>query len=240
VKGETIEVRTPVEAELVAGENVRLEGDSSTGRLISEMEGGASCATAEVSGESGPKMQHTVAVRPVAQISGDVNYETGNLDFKGNVEIKGSVLSPFIVKASGDIRIGETVESGAQVYGEANLVVRLGIVGENTVVKVEGNITAKFIQDATVSAGGNIAAGSYIRSANVSSQSSVTVEGSGGAVGASWAVKSGQAKLSYPKMSGQSTPTQRPSLLVSTVNRTRNTRRHLDSRHTPTTCSTPF
>jgi uncharacterized protein len=183
VKGEAIEVRSPVEAELVAGENVKLEGTAPNQKLVSEMDGGASCSTSEITADGVQKVQYTVAVRPVAQVSGNVDYDTGNLDFKGNVEIKGSVLSPFVVKATGDIRIGETVESGAQVYGEANLVVNLGIVGESTVVKTEGNITAKFIQDATVSAGGDIAVGSYIRSANVSSQGSITVEGSGGSVG---------------------------------------------------------
>jgi hypothetical protein len=159
VKGGAIEVTAPVEAELVAGENVKLEGSPPNQRIVSEMDGGASCSISEVTGEGGKKRQYTVAVRPVAQVSGNVDYDTGNLDFKGNVEIKGSVLSPFSVKATGDIRIGETVDAGAAVQGDANLVVQLGIVGENTVIKVVGNDTAKFIQDATVSAGGNIAVG---------------------------------------------------------------------------------
>lgn len=183
VRGEEIDVSPPREVELVAGENVRVEGSPPTQRLIAELEGGASCSSAEITADGVEKTQFTVAVRPVAQISGDVDYETGNLDFKGNVEVKGSVKSGFRVRATGDIRIGETVESGAEIVGSANLVVKLGIVGENTVVKTEGNVTAKFIQDATVSAGGNIAVGSYIRSANVSSGGTITVEGSGGAVG---------------------------------------------------------
>lgn len=183
VKGDALEVRAPVEAELVAGENVRLEGSAPNQKIVSEMEGGASCQVSEVTADGVKKMQYTIAVRPVAQVSGNVDYETGNLDFKGNVEIKGSVLSGFVVKASGDIRVGETVENGAQINGGANLVVQLGIIGEDTVIETEGNVTAKFIQDATVSAGGDIAAGSYIRSANVSSQGTITVEGSGGSVG---------------------------------------------------------
>jgi uncharacterized protein (DUF342 family) len=183
VRGEVLDVRAPVESELIAGENVKVEGSAPSQKLVSEMEGGASCTVAEVSGEAGKTIQYRVSVRPVAQISGDVNYDTGNLDFKGNVEIKGSVLSSFIVKATGDIRIGETVETGAQVHGEANLVVQLGIVGENTIVETAGNVTAKFIQDAKVSAGGDIAVGSYIRSANVSAKGTISVEGSGGAVG---------------------------------------------------------
>jgi uncharacterized protein (DUF342 family) len=183
VRGDVIDVRAAVQSELVAGENVKVEGSAPSQKLVSLMEGGASCTVAEVSGEAGKTIQYTVSVRPVAQISGNVDYDTGNLDFKGNVEIKGSVLSAFIVKATGDIRIGETVETGAQVHGEANLVVQLGIVGENTIVKTAGNVTAKFIQDATVSADGDIAVGSYIRSANVSAKGSIRVEGSGGAVG---------------------------------------------------------
>ena len=62
-------------------------------------------------------------------------------------------------------------------------MVKLGVVGENTIVEVDGNVTAKFVQDATVKAGGDVAVGSYIRSAHVSAGGSVRVEGSGGTVG---------------------------------------------------------
>jgi uncharacterized protein (DUF342 family) len=183
VIGEEIEVRTPMTVELVAGENVRAAQDKDIQQIYSEMEGGASVQVVETETQTGKCKRYTVSVRLVAQISGNVDYETGNIDFKGNVEIKGTIVGGFKVKATGDITVSESVEDGAEIQAGGDLKVGQGIVGENTQVKVVGGIMAKYIQDATLWAGGDVVVGSYIRTAHVHSDTMVTVEGNGGAGG---------------------------------------------------------
>jgi len=141
------------------------------------MEGGASVQVVETETQTGKCKRYTVSVRLVAQISGNVDYETGNIDFKGNVEIKGTIVGGFKVKATGDITVSESVEDGAEIQAGGDLKVGQGIVGENTQVKVVGGIMAKYIQDATLWAGGDVVVGSYIRTAHVHSDTMVTVEG---------------------------------------------------------------
>ncbi|MDP6041309.1 MAG: FapA family protein, partial [Candidatus Latescibacteria bacterium] len=183
VNGEEIGVRVPIEVELVAGENVRAAQDEEVQQLYSDMAGGASVQAVEIQTQMGTCNRYTVSVRPVAQISGNVDYDTGNIDFKGNVEIKGTVVGGFKVKATGDITVSESVEDDVDIQAEGGLSVGQGIVGENTRIKVAGGITAKYIQDATVQAGGDVVIGSYIRTAHVHSDTAIIVEGSGGAGG---------------------------------------------------------
>ena len=44
-------------------------------------------------------------------ISGDVGYDTGNIDLPMNVEISGSVQSGFSVKAAGSVVVGERLKT---------------------------------------------------------------------------------------------------------------------------------
>jgi uncharacterized protein (DUF342 family) len=194
VRDEIVEIDPPLAVELVAGENTRLEEKGDVQKIFSGITGGASVKTVEISGGDGKKQQSTVSVKEVAQVSGDVNYETGNLDHKGNIDIKGSVLGGFSVRARGDIIVGGAIEDGASLECEGSLTVKMGIFGENTEVRSGGDITAKFIQDATVHADGNINIGSYVHTASVHSGKRVVVEGGGGSGGGiiggeTWAVE---------------------------------------------------
>ncbi|MCZ6635414.1 MAG: FapA family protein [bacterium] len=198
VKGEEIEIREPIAVELEAGEHVRSSKNGDVQQLFSEMDGGVGVQMVETSTESVTLHRYTISVRSLAEISGDVDYETGNIDFKGNVEIKGKVVGGFTVKATGDIVVLEGVEDGAEIRGDGNLTVKQGIVGSKTKVVVKGGVTAKFIQDASIQAGGDVVAESYIRTATIQTKTNVTVEG-GGATGGifggkTWALKSVAAK----------------------------------------------
>ncbi len=194
VTGDDVEVEPPLAVELVAGENTRLVEEGAKQKVLSEITGGASVKTVEVSGGDGKKQQSTVSVKEIAQVSGDVNYETGNLDHKGNIDVKGNVLGGFSVRASGDIVIAGAIEDGATVDCDGSLTVKMGVFGEKTTVRAGEEITVKFIQDATVHAGSHINVGSYIHTASVHSGGRVIVEGGGGSGGGiiggeTWAVE---------------------------------------------------
>lgn len=193
VADEDVEVREPLAIEVIAGENVRAESSEDRVQLYSTIDGGASVVTLVGSGPDNPT-KHTVSVRVIAQISGNVDYETGNIDFKGNVDIKGRVVTGFKVKATGSVVIGEGVEDGAEIETEGGLTVRQGIVGKNTRVVSKGDVVAKFIQDATIEGEAEIKTEVYIRTANVRTKGCVVVEGrgnSGGILGGeTWALQS--------------------------------------------------
>jgi uncharacterized protein (DUF342 family) len=117
-----------------------------------------------------------VHVLPVIEIKGDVDLSTGNVEFVGNVLVRGSVQSGFTVKADGNVEINGSV-SGGSVEGN-NVVIRMGIQGaQRGYVRARENVTTKFIENATVSAGGDVMVNDVILHSHVSAGKRVIVEG---------------------------------------------------------------
>ena len=193
VRGDEIPAHPPGAAELIAGDGVRLETQDKIQRLYADTDGGVSVQTVETRTPEGPLKRYTVAVRPVLQIPGDICYETGSIDFRGNVEIRGSVARGFRAIATGDIAISGSVDAGSEVKSGGNITVRQGIVGEKTRVSGSGAVAARFVQDARIEADGDLLVGSYIHGAQVRVGGRVRVEGRGGSGGGivggeTWAV----------------------------------------------------
>ncbi len=84
-------------------------------------------------------------------IPGDVGYETGHVDFEGNVTIKGGVQNDFHVKGA-NVTAEEVF--AAHIIARGDLVVKTGITGAT--LDVEGDIKAKFINKSTIRAYGNV------------------------------------------------------------------------------------
>ncbi len=115
-------------------------------------------------------------VLPVIEIKGDVDLSTGNVEFVGNVMVRGNVQSGFTVKADGNVEINGSV-SGGSVEGN-NVVIRMGIQGaQRGYVRARENVTTKFIENATVSAGGDVMVNDVILHSHVSAGKRVIVEG---------------------------------------------------------------
>jgi len=87
-------------------------------------------------------------------VEGNAGVATGDIDFAGNVLIKGNVESDFVIKAGGDIEVLGFVE-GATIIAGNNIVLRHGIQGmDRGKLIAGGNIVAKFIQNSIVEAKG--------------------------------------------------------------------------------------
>lgn len=96
-----------------------------------------------------------ISVDPKLTIQGDVGVGTGNIDFVGAVDIGGSVLQGFVVKATGDINIKGMV-SGGVVQGY-NVYIAGGVQGMNRgEVRAEEEVRAAFVENAKIEAGGGI------------------------------------------------------------------------------------
>lgn len=95
-------------------------------------------------------------VKTVMEIDSNVDYNTGNINFLGDVHIRGDVCSGFTVRAVGDITVDGVVESG-NVEAGGELVVVKGIVGDrDSVVKAHRDIYAKYLENSIVHTKGNL------------------------------------------------------------------------------------
>ncbi len=105
-----------------------------------------------------------LSVLPICTIPSDVDLSTGNLDFKGDLEIMGTITAGMIVKATGNITVNKRIEA-ANVSAGKDLLVRGGILGGGKAeISAVGNVFAQFIENAHVSSGGIVQSDSIINS----------------------------------------------------------------------------
>ncbi|WP_036221729.1 DUF342 domain-containing protein [Mesoaciditoga lauensis] len=112
-----------------------------------------------------PKMGNgIVEVSEVLEIKGDVDYSTGNIDFPGDVYIKGGVKPTFVVKAKGDVRIDGIVEA-ATIQSEMSVECH-GVKGRNKgIISAKKDVRVMFLENATVECRGSL----YVRDSIVNS-----------------------------------------------------------------------
>ncbi|HOY66258.1 MAG TPA: FapA family protein [Candidatus Ozemobacteraceae bacterium] len=147
---------------VIAGKNVSL-------RIEGGMEVYAAACEGQVIIESGVKSV-TVHVAPVLEISGNVDYETGNISFKGSVIVHGSILSGFSVNVTGNLRVDGLIEPATTVTVGGDLDVGKGILGSADTpepsettggIRVFGNLRALYAENAFLAVQGDL----FLRSA---------------------------------------------------------------------------
>lgn len=136
--GNRIEVPLLPEVELKCGAGVEL---SENGLKV----------FAAIDGMPNLSLKDEISVLPEFVIKGDVNYEVGHIDFKGNVLVEGSVCQGFRVKAV-NLTAKEIIGGEIDVTGDVN--VYGGII--DAVIKAEGNVQAKFMYNTKVEAFGDL------------------------------------------------------------------------------------
>ena len=103
--------------------------------------------------------------------TGDVDYETGHIDYDGNVNVKGCIKSGFKVRGN-DIK---TIElDGGIVEADGDVVVAGGI--NEGKIYARGNVFAKFIHKSEIFCMGNIQVGKEIVDSNIESGGSCVIE----------------------------------------------------------------
>lgn len=96
-----------------------------------------------------------VFVSDVYQVE-NVDNATGNIEYEGSVLVTANVCSNFSVIAHGDVEVRGVVE-GAYIEADGNIVIARGMNGMSRgKLKAGGNVVAKFIENATVEAGGYV------------------------------------------------------------------------------------
>jgi uncharacterized protein len=123
-----------------------------------------------------------INVFPVYEVNGDVDYHTGNIDFVGNVVIRGNVLTGFRVKAAGDIRVIGGVE-GAELESDGSIEITGGVMaGDKGYLKANRNIKLSFVQDGKLQAGEDIIVSQSIMHSQLKAGKAVICSGAKGLI----------------------------------------------------------
>ncbi len=88
----------------------------------------------------------------------NVDTSTGNIQYEGDVHIKGNICENYKVRSSGNVFVGGVVE-GAYVEADGDIIISRGMNGmDKGVLKAKGNIVAKFLENTTATASGYVEA----------------------------------------------------------------------------------
>lgn len=125
---------------LQSGENTELVGEtviaSCDGRLLHD--------------------ERSFRVSPVLEIGGDLDYHTGNVDFRGDVMVSGTVKDGFKLKSTGSILCQRTV-GATEVSAGGDVILRSGFIGRDRgKIHAGGRFEAKFVENGYVEALGPI------------------------------------------------------------------------------------
>lgn len=137
-----------------------------------------------------------VSVQPNQSIHDSVDASTGNLDAAGSLKIGKNITCDFKVAVAHDLEVGGNVED-AVVQAGGNILIRGGFFGGGKGRLVAGgDVTAKYVENQKIRAGGCCYIGGECHNADVYADDSVTVVGRpgnivGGSVAAKHLVKAG-------------------------------------------------
>lgn len=166
VTGEPVLPRDVRKAELRKDKNVSFSEDGLS--LIADVDGHVSLYDGKVS------------VSDVYEII-DVDTSTGNIDYAGNVLIKGNVKTGFSVRSDGNVEVKGVVE-GAEIHASGSVIIARGFNGmERGYIEAGGSVVAKFIENGKIDAVGNIMSEAVIHS-RISSKGNIEVTGKKGCI----------------------------------------------------------
>lgn len=168
IRGEEVKANPGKDKQIKLGKNVAWTEDNLA--IISTINGEPSLANNKVS------------VHEVHEIKGDVNFQSGNINFLGSVVIQGNVESGFKIEAEGDVTIYGNVDS-AEIKAGGNIFVKGGISGmDKGKVICGGDFSAKYIEHASVDCEGTITVREAIMHCQVNADQKVVCEGGKGLI----------------------------------------------------------
>ena len=150
---------------LRVGKNIKLSEDGL--RAYSEVNGHATTEDEQI------------FVSNTYEVAANVDVSTGDIEYEGNVRVRGNVLTGFRIIAKGDIEVDGVVE-GAVLQAGGHIILKRGIQGmERGMLQAGGNVVSRFIESATVEAAGYVSADAIMHS-NIIAKGDITVDGKKG------------------------------------------------------------
>jgi len=98
-------------------------------------------------------------------IDGDVSLATGDINFSGNIHIRGNVLTGVVVaSAKGDVIVDGYVEA-CQIYAGGSVVMKNGMQGNGKgKIIAGGSVSGKFFERVTIESGMDVHANAIMNS----------------------------------------------------------------------------
>ncbi|MBQ8591976.1 MAG: DUF342 domain-containing protein [Lachnospiraceae bacterium] len=122
-----------------------------------------------------------VDIKPVHEISGDVDYLVGKIEFPGDVVISGNVGSGVVIHSERNVIIEGSVEA-AEIYAGGDVILKRGIQGsQKAKVEAEHNVFADFIEHSNITAGENVES-NIILNSNIKAGNKVKTTGNHGRI----------------------------------------------------------
>ena len=165
VFGNRLPAKAGTPKELEAGDNVELGTEEGQDRVT--------VFTAAIPGVVSFH-GNQVSISEVLEISGDVDYSTGNIVLeRGSVNIAGNVKPGFSVHVPREIFI-QGMADDARIEAGGNVTIKGGIVAEHSGwIKAGGNLEAQFAENAHIEAGGDVVIRQDITNCRITAQGRV-------------------------------------------------------------------
>lgn len=124
---------------------------------------------------------HQLSITPIYTIDGNVDAATGDINFNGDVLVKGNVFANTTIHTTGTITVNGHVEI-ANLYAGKNVILKNGMQGSGIgTIKAKGQVMAKFLEQTNVIAGNSITANALLN-CNVESGTEIIVSGNRGSI----------------------------------------------------------
>lgn len=167
VHGKTVNPPKPKTLKLPKGENTEIVDEQ---HLIASKEGHIS------------RKNDKINVLQLYKVKGDVDFNTGNIDFVGNVFVEGNVTEGFEIIAGGDIHVRGNVEA-AHLKSDGDILVNKTYLGHNkNKIECAGNFRARSVQNGAVKAKGDIIITDSVMHSKLTSHGKIKIEGQRGVV----------------------------------------------------------
>ncbi len=135
--------------EIPVGEPIDLFFDCGTGTRFSEDK---LKIFADSDGMPHQDAMGRIAVLSELTVQDDVDFETGNIDFNGNVVVKGGIKAGFSIKCA-NLTIKDIDGAEIDITGDLNVI--SGIVNAD-IIKVQGTVKAQYVNNSKIKAFGDI------------------------------------------------------------------------------------
>jgi uncharacterized protein (DUF342 family) len=145
VRGNTLRCAPGKQAKFSVGANTMLTEDGL--QIVAKIEG-------NVNFKSG-----AFVVDNIVKINGDVDASIGNIDFLGDVEVKGEVTAGFKIVSKSNIVVNGNV-NGATLEAEGNILIKKGCI--NSQLKAKGDVSINFCEYSKIHCEGDLTSVNFV------------------------------------------------------------------------------
>jgi len=124
-----------------------------------------------------------VEVMDTIKVSGNLNFEVGNIDCEGKVRIDGDVLPGFHIHATGDVQIFGLVDA-AEINSQGTVVINQGVLRGSRIYAKQG-IMVGYVRESYLESEGNIKIVYEAVNSTIVSADTISVSSNGSVVGGS-------------------------------------------------------